>query len=75
MVEPSRELLAPGEVVDPYVTALAQFDTAADYLGACQYAWTMALYKCSGDAASSIAGRAARAKVVSAITPSSAWTR
>ena len=33
MVEPSRELLAPGEVVDPYVTALAQFDAAADYLG------------------------------------------
>ncbi|KPK46882.1 MAG: glutamate dehydrogenase [Dehalococcoidia bacterium SM23_28_2] len=32
MVEPSRELLAPGEVVDPYVTALAQFDAAADYL-------------------------------------------
>ena len=33
MVEPTRELLAPGEVVDPYVTALAQFDAAADYLG------------------------------------------
>jgi len=33
MVEPSRELLAPGEIVDPYVTALAQFDAAADYLG------------------------------------------
>ncbi len=33
MVEPSRELLAPGEVMDPYVTALAQFDAAADYLG------------------------------------------
>ena len=33
MVEPSRELLAGGEVVDPYVTALAQFDAAADYLG------------------------------------------
>jgi glutamate dehydrogenase (NAD(P)+) len=33
MVEPSRELISPGEVVDPYVTALAQFDAAADYLG------------------------------------------
>ena len=33
MVEPQREVLAPGEVVDPYVTALAQFDAAADYLG------------------------------------------
>jgi glutamate dehydrogenase (NAD(P)+) len=33
MVEPSREVLSPGEVVDPYVTALAQFDAAADYLG------------------------------------------
>jgi len=33
MVEPTRELLAPGEVVDPYVTALAQFDAAANYLG------------------------------------------
>jgi glutamate dehydrogenase (NAD(P)+) len=33
MVEPSRELVSPGEVVDPYVTALAQFDAAADYLG------------------------------------------
>jgi len=33
MVEPTRELLSPGEIVDPYVTALAQFDTAADYLG------------------------------------------
>lgn len=32
MVEPSREILAPGEIVDPYVTALAQFDAAADYL-------------------------------------------
>jgi len=32
MVEPSREVLSPGEVVDPYVTALAQFDAAADYL-------------------------------------------
>jgi glutamate dehydrogenase (NAD(P)+) len=33
MVEPTREILAGGEVVDPYVTALAQFDAAADYLG------------------------------------------
>ena len=33
MVEPKREVLAPGEIVDPYVTALAQFDVAADYLG------------------------------------------
>ena len=33
MVEPTQELLSPGEIVDPYVTALAQFDTAADYLG------------------------------------------
>jgi glutamate dehydrogenase (NAD(P)+) len=33
MVEPQREVLAPGEIVDPYVTALAQFDAAADYLG------------------------------------------
>jgi glutamate dehydrogenase (NAD(P)+) len=33
MVEPTRELLSPGEIVDPYVTALAQLDKAADYLG------------------------------------------
>jgi glutamate dehydrogenase (NAD(P)+) len=33
MVEPTREVLSGGEVVDPYVTALAQFDAAADYLG------------------------------------------
>lgn len=33
MVEPKREVLSPGEVVDPYVTALTQFDAAADYLG------------------------------------------
>jgi glutamate dehydrogenase (NAD(P)+) len=32
MVEPEQEVLTPGEVVDPYVTALAQFDAAADYL-------------------------------------------
>ncbi len=33
MVEPNREVLSPGEIMDPYVTALAQFDAAADYLG------------------------------------------
>jgi len=33
MVEPNREVLSPGEVVDPYATALTQFDAAADYLG------------------------------------------
>ncbi|MGQ9572926.1 MAG: Glu/Leu/Phe/Val family dehydrogenase [Dehalococcoidia bacterium] len=33
MVEPTQEVLTPGEVIDPYVTALAQFDAAADYLG------------------------------------------
>lgn len=32
MVEPEQEVLTPGEIVDPYVTALAQFDAAADYL-------------------------------------------
>jgi glutamate dehydrogenase (NAD(P)+) len=41
MVEPKREVLSPDEIVDPYVTALTQFDAAADYLGlddsTCQY--------------------------------------
>jgi glutamate dehydrogenase (NAD(P)+) len=41
MVEPQREVLSPDEIVDPYVTALTQFDAAADYLGlddsTCQY--------------------------------------
>ncbi len=33
MVEPKREVLPPDEIVDPYVTALTQFDAAVDYLG------------------------------------------
>jgi glutamate dehydrogenase (NAD(P)+) len=33
MVEQKREALSPGVVASPYVTALAQFDAAADYLG------------------------------------------
>ena len=41
MVEPKREVLSPDEIVDPYVTALTQFDAAAGYLGlddsTCQY--------------------------------------
>ncbi len=41
MVEPKREVLSPDEIVDPYVTALTQFDAATDYLGlddsTCQY--------------------------------------
>ncbi len=32
MVEPNREVPSPDEVVDPYVSALAQFDAAAEYL-------------------------------------------
>ncbi|GAF71524.1 unnamed protein product, partial [marine sediment metagenome] len=40
-VEPKREVLSPDEIVDPYVTALTQFDAAAGYLGlddsTCQY--------------------------------------
>ena len=33
MVESKPEVLPSNEVVDPYVTALTQFDAAADYLG------------------------------------------
>jgi glutamate dehydrogenase (NAD(P)+) len=33
MVESKRDVLPPGDVGNPYVTALAQFDAVADYLG------------------------------------------